>query len=105
MASQFGRALGALVDSGDQTVACQLEGVVVVAGVLQQVDDRRSVAPVDSRPQGGSLLLGVHLRSLSVGVIAAPHAGSWTWRLRAFGGCGRRTARRYRSAASSIVGP
>ena len=33
-------------------VACQLEGVIVVAGALQQVDDSRSVAPVDSRPEG-----------------------------------------------------
>jgi hypothetical protein len=61
VASQFGRALSALDDGGHQAVACQLEGVIVVAGALQQLDDSRSVAAVDSRPEGGSLLLGVHL--------------------------------------------
>jgi hypothetical protein len=61
VASQFGRAFGALDDGGHQAVACQLEGVIVVAGALQQVDDSRSIAAVDSRPEGGSLLLGVHL--------------------------------------------
>ena len=57
MANQFGRAFNALDDGGHQALACQLEGVIVVAGALQQVGDSRSVAPVDSRPEGGSLLL------------------------------------------------
>ena len=61
MANQFGRAFNALDDGGHQTVARQLAGVIVVAGALQPLDDSRSVAPVDSRPEGGSLLLGVHL--------------------------------------------
>ena len=60
MANQLGRAFNALDDGSHQAVAYQLKSVIVVAGALQQVHDSRSIAPVDSRPEGGSLLLGVH---------------------------------------------
>ena len=59
--SEFGRSFNALHDGGDQPVASELQRVIVATGVLQHVNDNRAVAPVDSRPQGGSLFLGVHL--------------------------------------------
>ena len=58
--SEFGRAHNTLHHGGDQAVAGELQRVIGDTGVLQQVNDRRAVAPVDSRPQGGSLVLGVH---------------------------------------------
>jgi hypothetical protein len=75
MANLFGRAFNALDDGGHQAVSCQLEGVIVVAGALQQVDDSRSVAPVDSCPEGG-IAAPRSPSSLVTGkvVIAAPRS-------------------------------
>ena len=65
--SEFGRSFNTLHHGGDQAVAGELQRVIVDTGVLQQVNDSRAVAPVDGRPQGGSLV-GVHLslRSLTL---------------------------------------
>jgi hypothetical protein len=53
-----GGSVNVLHDGGDQAVAGELERVIVGASTrLQQVDDRSSVADVNGRPQGGSMLL------------------------------------------------
>ena len=59
--AQLGGSIHALHDGSDETVAGQLERVIVGAGAVEQVDDTRSVTAVYGRPQGSALLLAVHL--------------------------------------------
>jgi hypothetical protein len=59
--SQLGGFAHTLHEGSDKTVAGQLERVIVGADAAEQVDDSRPVTAVDGRPQGGALLLGVHL--------------------------------------------
>ncbi|MGO9902101.1 MAG: hypothetical protein ACLP0J_20990 [Solirubrobacteraceae bacterium] len=64
---RFGGSVNVLHDGGDHIVAGELERVIVGAdGALEQVDNSRSVASVEGRPQGGSLLVGGHLSLRSI---------------------------------------
>jgi hypothetical protein len=78
IASQLGGAVRALHQRGHETVAGQLEPALVGADVdaAEQVDDRRSVAAVHGRPQGGALLLGVHLALRSLALRSASRGPS-----------------------------
>jgi hypothetical protein len=55
--SQLGGSVHALHDGRDETVASQLQRIIVGADAAEQVDDSPSVTTVYRRPQGGVLLL------------------------------------------------
>ena len=56
-ASQLGGSMHALHDGRDETVASQLQRIIVGADAAEQVDDSPSVTTIYRRPQGGALLL------------------------------------------------
>ena len=56
-ASQLGGPVHALHDGRDETVASQLQRIIVSADAAEQVDDSPSVTTIYRRPQGRALLL------------------------------------------------
>ena len=56
-ASQLGGSVHALHDGRDETVASQLQRIIVGADAAEQGDDSRPVTAVYRRSQGGALLL------------------------------------------------
>jgi hypothetical protein len=55
-ASQLGGSIHALHDGRDQTVASQLQRIILSAIAAEQLDDSPSVTTIDRRPQRGTLL-------------------------------------------------
>ncbi|MBV9415493.1 MAG: hypothetical protein JO363_11000 [Solirubrobacterales bacterium] len=74
LASQPGGSVHALHEGRDETVAGQLQRIIVGADAAEQVDDSRSVTTVYRRPQGGALLLRVHLALRTV-ALPGPSRG------------------------------
>ena len=73
-ASQLRGSVRALDDGRNDAVASQLERIIIGADAAEQLDDSHSVTTKYRRPQGGALLLRVHLALRSV-ALPGPSRG------------------------------